>query len=861
MATQQKDDLLDLIFSAPINLPEVKGSTVQTTDVAESNVRSETDDNDDARLNEGIHANEHSETVETVVETDVRDDKLQQPAEYTLPKGGENGEVEENVSEHVTYNSEPSQEQMTESYNNESSEVQRTSSYSYNESSQVQRTGSYSYNESSQVQMTATYMEEEEPAFDINKAEERSIKAEERSIEAEERSIEAEERPYVEESTEAYQQHIEHNEVENGPEEVVDDYERNVETAVARQRMLGTDSVSEHDRKEEYIEEDVHINGEHLRARDDDEMDSLRREEEEQGPAIQQHRAEDFLDYDQAQMRRGTESIEEPDFRVETEMSESGEERQRRDEEYEQIEQQEYVAVAASVPKSRTSTNVSEDHMHYMASTESPSEIQQDEGFYNANVFMKKRDEYPEIDEGKLSRRSSRSSSYRAISVKRDSIASTQHGTFEPNPAFSIAGEVSGAPGVRSLKSLFEKGDADDAQAPVLDSHPPVIDYMSEEDYRQHEKPKEQPAVEVYTEPIHHVEEPVNQERRQSVASAVVKEEEQRPVSELLSVFGGRRMAQGAQFVQKFRGKEEKTEARAEPQPVAAAARSGTAPALAKAEEHPEKTQQSHIPAPALNAPSAPSSQLSPPRRVYLPPRAAAAPVDNFHSVRVVKNVRQFVKLWGQAPYSPGDPHPLSPVPADIPILHDKHTIRVVEKVETKHPVKVAAAMPSNESNEQVSVVKKENHAGENLVTETAPVEQEGPQTHDVVYSENYTVDEVMIDDVPVSQRRKMFEAAQTAPKAPIARRRSSKTQERARMMAKVAVSQDKYAAKESKPADDNEFAQENIESISRDEIEKGTEEIADFITHLTPVSERRKCFESNAEPVKRNFTMPSRAI
>ncbi|VDM40183.1 unnamed protein product [Toxocara canis] len=779
---------------------------------------------------EGIHANEHSETVETVVETDVRDDKLQQPAEYTLPK--------------------------------------------------VQRTGSYSYNESSQVQMTATYMEEEEPAFDINKAEERSIKAEERSIEAEERSIEAEERPYVEESTEAYQQHIEHNEVENGPEEVVDDYERNVETAVARQRMLGTDSVSEHDRKEEYIEEDVHINGEHLRARDDDEMDSLRREEEEQGPAIQQHRAEDFLDYDQAQMRRGTESIEEPDFRVETEMSESGEERQRRDEEYEQIEQQEYVAVAASVPKSRTSTNVSEDHMHYMASTESPSEIQQDEGFYNANVFMKKRDEYPEIDEGKLSRRSSRSSSYRAISVKRDSIASTQHGTFEPNPAFSIAGEVSGAPGVRSLKSLFEKGDADDAQAPVLDSHPPVIDYMSEEDYRQHEKPKEQPAVEVYTEPIHHVEEPVNQERRQSVASAVVKEEEQRPVSELLSVFGGRRMAQGAQFVQKFRGKEEKTEARAEPQPVAAAARSGTAPALAKAEEHPEKTQQSHIPAPALNAPSAPSSQLSPPRRVYLPPRAAAAPVDNFHSVRVVKNVRQFVKLWGQAPYSPGDPHPLSPVPADIPILHDKHTIRVVEKVETKHPVKVAAAMPSNESNEQfpllewipdiykiifhygqVSVVKKENHAGENLVTETAPVEQEGPQTHDVVYSENYTVDEVMIDDVPVSQRRKMFEAAQTAPKAPIARRRSSKTQERARMMAKVAVSQDKYAAKESKPADDNEFAQENIESISRDEIEKGTEEIADFITHLTPVSERRKCFESNAEPVKRNFTMPSRAI
>lgn len=63
-------------------------------------------------------------------------------------------------------------------------------------------------------------------------------------------------------------------------------------------------------------------------------------------------------------------------------------------------------------------------------------------------------------------------------------------GTFEPNPAFSIADEVSSAPGVRNLKSLFEKADIPDDDKPQRNAHPPVIDYMNEEDYRQQYKVK-----------------------------------------------------------------------------------------------------------------------------------------------------------------------------------------------------------------------------------------------------------------------------------------------------------------------------------------------------------------------------------
>lgn len=37
---------------------------------------------------------------------------------------------------------------------------------------------------------------------------------------------------------------------------------------------------------------------------------------------------------------------------------------------------------------------------------------------------------------------------------------------------------------------------------------------------------------------------------------------------------------------------------------------------------------------------------------------------DQFQSLRVVKNVRQFVKIWGNA-YSPDGPHPMSPVDRD----------------------------------------------------------------------------------------------------------------------------------------------------------------------------------------------------
>lgn len=72
---------------------------------------------------------------------------------------------------------------------------------------------------------------------------------------------------------------------------------------------------------------------------------------------------------------------------------------------------------------------------------------------------------------------------------------------------------------------------------------------------------------------------------------------------------------------------------------------------------------------------------------------------------------------------------------------------------------------------------KNEYHAEESKVDEVPNDKQTEVKsnTPDVIYSQNYTVEEVMIDDVPVSQRRKIFEQMESAPKAPIARRRSCK--------------------------------------------------------------------------------------
>lgn len=791
MASAPKDDLLDLIFSAPINLPEVKGTSTANTNASVA----------DAQHNDDICSNEEDKS------------------------GYKEAEIATRTEEHIA-------------------NIEESDKLSHKKVEGVFETSSahFSTNEVDEQHhvIRGSVVESSDLQDDISKGSEHS---------------DAEEIPQV------HQRHFEQDEVESGPEDNEVDYEKNERAAAPMQINADMDVTYGRSHKEEYIEEDVQIND----TRNDYEAESLKEEEREEPQEVVQpqyeEKADAFLDYDREQMRKGPESIEEPSFKVDTDVSEVDEGPERRDEEYLQTEAEGYAAIT---PKSRASTNASVDRMHYV---ESPiEEQQQDQQFYNDNVFMRKRDEYPETGQDvseRMSRRSSRSS-YRAISVKRDSIASTQHGTFEPNPAFSIADEVSSAPGVRNLKSLFEKADIPDDDKPQRNAHPPVIDYMNEEDYRQQYKPKEEQVSEtVAVEPVQHVEAPTNEEVKQIRENAMVDEAEQKPVSELLSIFGERRTAQSVQTLQKSSGKEQKGKAIAEPPAASAAPMAITT--SAEAITRPEKLVQ---PPQSQKSSTTQSSPLSPPQRVYLPPRPLTVKTSNSSSVRAVTNVRQFVKLWGQAPYTPGDPHPFSPVPAEMPITRERHVIKVAEQEVTKHSMKPIATSPTNTSNEKVNIVEKnEYHAEESKVDEVPNDKQTEVKsnTPDVIYSQNYTVEEVMIDDVPVSQRRKIFEQMESAPKAPIARRRSSKAlKSEPKVEQKVAQvkadEREEPVLQESIAAEVEQPPHEKVEHISRNEIEKATEEIANFITHLTPVAERRKYFENNAESIKKEFAITSRA-
>ncbi|VDK44076.1 unnamed protein product [Anisakis simplex] len=458
-----------------------------------------------------------------------------------------------------------------------------------------------------------------------------------------------------------------------------DELSNSEEESVTKDEVKTDDALDDYG-QEKYIEEDVHIGDGQEEVNEDE---------------TQPHTAENFWEYEKSQVRRGTEAIEEPDFKIDIEETENEEENE------------------------GASKNEQEHYEH--------------EEFEDA-VF-----------------------------------AGTKPRTFEPNKESSLKGEVSGAPGVRNLKSVFEKEDTKGAKLPSSRRHPPVIDYMNEQDYRQQEK-KKQEAVKPVVMKRQEVREPISTKEAKPVEErAVVEEESQRSVNELLSVFTPPR---GRISAETRKGKEKTwlkaTKSGPEVQIVAVEAK-GTAKEVGR----PEQLPNEHVSSTTQEAPSTESSTLSPPQRVYVPPKPAA---DKFQSIRVVKNVRQFVKLWGQAPYHPGDPHPLSPVPTQAP--HEKQIIKVVEHVSAKDS-------------------KNEQHA-------------EQKHQPEIVYSGDDTAEEVI--DVPVSQRRMIFE---TATKAPLARRRSSKKSSQVERRAP----QVKNEKKETNEVD--ESVQGNAEPVSRDAIKQ----------------------------------------
>uniref|UniRef100_A0A914S3T6 Uncharacterized protein n=1 Tax=Parascaris equorum TaxID=6256 RepID=A0A914S3T6_PAREQ len=270
-----------------------------------------------------------------------------------------------------------------------------------------------------------------------------------------------------------HQQYFTQDEVESGPEDEIDN--KKDEQVVAPMRINADINVTYgRSHKEEYIEEDVHIND----ARNGYEVEMLKEEEREEAEEIQpeyEEKADAFLDYDREQMRKGPESIEEPSFKVDTDASEIDDVPDDRDEEYLQTEAEGYAAVA---PKSHTSTNASVNRMHYV---ESPAEEQQqDQQFYGDNVFMRKREEYPPKEE-----------------------------------------QVGGTAAIEPVQRVEA--------------------------------------------PVRRMDASANKEIKQIRENEMVDEAEQKPVSELLSIFGGRRTAQNVIILQKSTEKEQKSKAVAAP--------------------------------------------------------------------------------------------------------------------------------------------------------------------------------------------------------------------------------------------------------------------------------------------------------
>ncbi|VDD85105.1 unnamed protein product [Enterobius vermicularis] len=437
---------------------------------------------------------------------------------------------------------------------------------------------------------------------------------------------------------------------------------------------------------------------------------------EETEPPKQEQKAEAFLDYDRKRAEEVMEeTISEPNFDIEVASSDY-------DHDMENFDQQaglQSSGVHTSETEKSEGTDTGEQKQVLFSELPMDSENRwnqeerQEPDFYDNNV--------PEAEE-------SEDKSEAHIKFK-DSHVSVPIDTFDHSSADKA---ISAAPGVRNLKSIFESKKS--SPSPPKTEHPPV---RYDDLYAEEERLESRPS---YIQSERREEQNVGQkvEYVESVKEQRfvpnVEVEEQKPVGELLNMFGGRKKPSPRKEV----AKQLKNQVPYSKAAVTPAARSYTS------SEAPEKGSVPKCRVHSLLEPS--KLETSPnqgdnsaARKSPLKKSPIFTSKDQFQSLRVVKNVRQFVKIWGNA-YSPDGPHPMSPVDRDKEL---DYMIQEKPHQDNSHSV------PKGEKQERSQNYSEELHSPAAKTEETVG-------NHTV--SSRDKVKEESIENLPVSQRRMMWE-------------------------------------------------------------------------------------------------------
>lgn len=188
---------------------------------------------------------------------------------------------------------------------------------------------------------------------------------------------------------------------------------------------------------------------------------------------------------------------------------------------------------------------------------------------------------------------------------------------------------------------------------------------------------------------------------------------------------------------------------------------------------------------------------------------------DKFQSVRVVKNVRQFVKSWNQMPSSTGQEF-------IVPKKKQTHSARPPIEKEQKQSVR-----PSSETMPVATESRRESVANQQplqQIPEHPPSEKR--------------VEEVMVSDVPVSQRRKNFETIEsnTPRQKVLVKEKTTKSPLPKKGVEEISESEAPPAIEVQEPVDDDVASPTSPKS----ELDK-----------LSPIKERRLFFERKSREVE----------
>uniref|UniRef100_A0A0N5A7L7 Cardiomyopathy-associated protein 5 n=1 Tax=Syphacia muris TaxID=451379 RepID=A0A0N5A7L7_9BILA len=436
--------------------------------------------------------------------------------------------------------------------------------------------------------------------------------------------------------------------------------------------------------------------------------------------------------------------------------------------------------------------------------------------FYNDNIVLKRSEKFS-MHRERESSDAAASEGYQNSEADKHVVYSTVAESKETiNNNQDLDEEALSGPGVQNLRSLFESGSKNTQKKT---GHPPqkVHEVYGHFDTIEPQQPKEVPQQKTTPVPEPHHEEHHDKEPVRETFVPSVEHEEQKPVNELLNMFGGRKQPTPKKEVPK-------TVVHKVDRPInrVPAIRSRASSVSSEKDKAVEQTGKAALP-------SLKHKMRSP----------IFTSKDQFQSVRVVKNVRQFVKIWGRAPYTPDSPHPMSPV-------YTSYDTDYLSQ-EKPHVLKPTASRRSSVAN-LTNIFSGQHENAQSRATEhVEDVEPEMPaktqqeieseakvETAPHIISAMDKIEDVQIDDIPVSERRKMFE--KNVPK-----RKDSQADKHhygGRQVAQVkAVVREEPVEEVLKP--------EKEQTSIVEEITNDTEEMKDYITNLIPVSQRRKMFEA----------------